>query len=268
MIPRSAAFAFIAWAPFVWSPGRTGLLVEARQDGVLAPFLLQLDTGCDANLLYPGALDPALVHNRELRLNGSIAAYRVTREPFTIYKARFTGINIRLWPSPGPALAGTLGEPFFEHRILILDFPSQRLAILDTLPQTIADRADWTTIQVRNHKIYVPLTINGRTYTDLIFDTGSNLIPLLTTQARWQEWTAGPKTALTVTSWGREVTLTGAPLKMALKLGQARLEHPQAFFDPTTAPTFELIGNPLFANHTVILDLAAHRLGLIAGSLQ
>jgi hypothetical protein len=66
-------------------------MVNFRLDGQHRPFLMQFDTGCDADLIY-GAI-PRVAANQFL-LSGSAAGSRFERERF--YVQHFAGIRVYL----------------------------------------------------------------------------------------------------------------------------------------------------------------------------
>jgi hypothetical protein len=138
------------------------------------------------------------------KLSGSVAKRRFDNELFAVL------------PNVGePRRLGSLWAMFFEQRVLILDFVSQQLAILDPL-QILPGKFDFVPLDYRDHKLFVTLTVNGSAHRDMIFDTGSSALALFTTARRWQEWTGrrpdDPRNvALKGKSWSNEVTLAGGP---------------------------------------------------------
>lgn len=74
-------------------------------------------------------------------------------------------------------MVGTIGAPFFENRILILDFVGSRVAILDALPAEVERRAVFSPLH-RNNKVFVTFTLNGKQEKEMVFDTGSSAFAL------------------------------------------------------------------------------------------
>jgi hypothetical protein len=261
---------------------------------------MQLDTGCDADLVYDipfRQLDLHLPRSgpNTVVLAGMIGGRRFEREPFFIYKnTRASWLNstlssighrISIWTGR-QVLLGTIGAAFLENRVLLLDFAARRLAFLgkdEELPPSLAARIHFTPIQYRDHKIFVAATVNGIPTRDLAFDTGSGPSPVLTTRERWQRWIAGSQggannTVLKVWAWDRYINLVGAPIKGALCVGKACLDSPLAFFESSGAANCDfdrypfsiagVIGNALFDGRwTVVVDLPRRRFGLLRGSL-
>lgn len=298
----------IRWAGMIWQPqnvaGQTiehgALMLELHLDGAKTPVYMQLDTGCDADLVYRIAYEElapeaARLGRDRIALNGTAAGQRFAREPFFIRREAGVSWVAKFLAAAGlhcnalkgkPVLVGTVGTPFLENRILLLDFVAQRLAFLDRdaeLPAAIARLTNFVPISYRNHKIFVPLTIASVKQDGLFFDTGSSALLLTTTRLRWRNWTGGEpgdsrNTVFKVWSWDRYATLEGAPLKSALCLGRACFPAPLAFFESTGLYNFEfdrppleaagLFGNALFeGRYTVIIDVPHQRFGLFSGSL-
>ena len=250
-------------------------MVELRLDGMSGPMLMQLDTGTPASVLLGKSYEQlhrndTVVGQAARKLGGWVAGRRFDNEVFGVL------------PNLGePRRLGSLGAMFFEQRVLIIDFVSQRIAILGPR-QDLPAKFDFIPLDYRDHKIFVTLTLNGSADRDMIFDTGSSALPLFTTARRWQEWTGrrpnDPRNlALKGKSWGKEVTLAGAPLKGSICLGKACLSDPLIFFAPAVLANLDLerapyriagiFGNALFdGRYTVVVDLPHRRFGLMAGS--
>lgn len=275
----------IAWSRIVWESdsvtlaGRAvehaALMVEMRLDGMGRPVLMQLDTGTPASVFLGKSYDQlhrndTVVGQAGRKLGGWVAGRRFDNEIFVVLP------NLE-----EPHRLGSLGATFFEQRVLILDFVSQKIAILDPR-QDLPAKFDFVPLDYRDHKIFVTLTLNGTADRDMIFDSGSSALPLFTTARRWQEWTLrrpdDPRNLmLSAKSWGKEVTLAGAPFQGSICLGKACLSDPLIFFLPRVLANLDLerapyriagvLGNALFdTRYTVVVDLPHRRFGLMPGS--
>jgi hypothetical protein len=181
---------------------------------------------------------------------------------------------------------GPIGAEYFEHRILLLDFVKQRLAVLakDAVLPDGADRGvEYLPLAFRYGHVLVNVLVDGQEAGDMMFDTGSSSIVLLTGRARWREWT-GRRTddANNVTlrgkSWSKQAVLVGAPLQGSLCVGSACLYHPLIWFESSGLPNLDfdknsfvtsgLFGNVVFdGRYTVIVDIPGRRFGMLRGSL-
>lgn len=129
----------LRWTDFAWHAvdangqrlDKAALLVRTTIVGLPGTHALQLDTGSHLNYLHAGAVadvDPAYAAalGRHAWLTGETAGTSTT-ELFTVladYRAIFTQGE----PTP---IIGTLGLPFLEGRVLIIDYPRARLAVRD-----------------------------------------------------------------------------------------------------------------------------------------
>jgi hypothetical protein len=295
----------VRWTSMIWQPQggaaqtveHGALLLELHLDGATNPAYMQLDTGCDADLVYRlpyEELAPRAIRlgRDRIAVSGTAAGLRFASEPFHIrreagfsWAARFLAAAGLHWNAlkGKPVLVGTIGTPFLENRILLLDFVAQRLALLEVgaeLPPAIGRLTDFVTLGYRNRKIFVPIAIAGAKY-DIFFDTGASAFPLTTSRLHWRDWTgaapADPRHRVFKTwSWDHYTTSEGAPIKSSLCLGRACFPSPFAYFETAAAPGFDfasvqadgLIGNALFeGRYTVVLDLPHQRFGLFSGSL-
>jgi len=168
--------------------------------------------------------------------------------------------------------------------VLLLDFPRQRFAILDSaqrLPQEIVDHASFVPIDYRNGHAFVPLRLGNRVVEDFFFDTGASLFPLTTTPDLWRTLTGrtGNESANTrwrVNSWGKSLEMIGAPLVGDMRIGGLRVSDPLVFHerpDGTGQDFFSTVpyrvgghfGNALFYDrHVIILDLPRRRFGILS----
>lgn len=69
---------------------------------------------------------------------------------------------------------------------------------------------------------------------------------------------------ITVSSWGDEVGLVGAPAKGALTIGTLRIANPVAYFTSTgLVETDGILGNALFYDrYAIVIDLQRNRFGV------
>jgi len=273
----------LGWSPMVWQSMKMGgkdvphaaLMVEVAVDG-LPSALMQLDTGA-VNWVYRAPKDaPWWRGEYEVALTGTAAGRKFHDEWF---RRREDPRAV----ADGKPVVGTLGAPFFENRVLILDFAGSRLAILDALPREVERRAAFTPLEYRNNKMFVTFTANGKEETQMFFDSGSSLLAVVTTRARWIEMTGrqpndSRNEHWNVNSWGNTVRMVGAPMKGQMCFGRACIPNPLMFFEPSGLRNLDfdrygykasgLFGNVAFDGRvTVIVDVPRRRFGLIAGSL-
>jgi len=293
-VPQPGGGGDIAWTRFEWTSvavgdstfQRAGILVPFTADTLGGTYWLQLDTGADVGIwLYTAPLGQLLARHGAVR--DTTTYFQVPRGSIGRYPLREEAVNIRRYAGdtvragdPHPKI-GTLGLNFFRRRVLLVDFPAQRFAVLDSgaLPAWIERDARWVPAQLRDSKVFLPLTLAGRTYDDFFWDSGASLFPISTTPEIWAAATGRAATdpgnvVVRVPSFGEIATLVGAPARGELRVGAAALSRPLIFHlagGPQRLDmrnwgfrTSGLIGNALFAErHLVVLDLPGRRFGLL-----
>jgi hypothetical protein len=294
----------IVWDRIAWHSEHgvphAALMLDVRLDGVKAPVLMQLDTGCDVNMVFAEVYDasselPARAGSRQVGLSGVAAGARFDRERFWIRHAAPSWLPsglaalliLRRQEQRGqPISFGTLGAEFLEKRVLLLDLVAQRVAILSSdqpLPAALAARARFLPLDYRSHKMYLSAIVNSTARSGLIFDTGSSSVAAVTTRERWGEWTGRrPEDARnlvrTGNSWGKTGKWIGAPITGELCVGGLCRPSPVAWFEASGLPNFQferyapgtagLVGCALFdGGYTVVVDVARSRFGVMAGSV-
>jgi len=283
----------IHWSNMVWESlrvnGRTvehaELMVEVELEASETPLLMQLDLGTYSTVMYRSAYSELCRQDRTTQnsvfMSGAIANRRFENERF--------GFREDV-PKPAtaskPLLLGSIGSSFFEHRILLLDFVKQRLAILGkraALPPAPERGIEYLPIKYRYGLALVTATVDGREQPNVAFDTGASMIPLFTSHRRWTELThrqAGDSanSIIRVDSWGKEAVLIGAPIG-TLCVGSACLAHPTIYCEGSRLPNLDIdrypfVASGLFGNvpfdgrFTVIVDIPGRRFGLVKGSLE
>lgn len=290
--PTSTAMDTLPWTSFHWVSATLGdttiekvaIYVPITADTLGGTYWLQLDTGADSDVwLYTAPLAQLL--RRRGAVRDTTTWFEIPQGRIGAYPIRDHAVNIRLvagdtvrTDDPHPKI-GTLGLNFFRQRVLLLDFPAQRFAILDSvaaLPASIEERADWVGVDYRNDKLFLPLTLGGATYDDFFYDSGASLFPLSTTREIWRQVTGRDTgtVVLTVPSFGEQVVLSGAPAEGSVRVGTATFARPMIFHLASGPERLKLenwgfrasglVGNALFADrHLVIIDLPRRRFGIV-----
>ena len=283
----------VLWSNMVWEPfnanGRTvdhaALMVEVELEGSGAPFLMQLDLGTYLTVMYRSAY-AGLRRNDRATPNGVLMSGTIAKRRFQEESFGFRPDAGEPGPGDKPIRLGSLGSSFFEHRILLLDFVKQRLAILGkgaALPPALERGVEYLPLKFSYGHVLVAATIDGQAEPNVIFDTGSSMIPFFTGHRRWTELThrqtGDPANSIIrLSSWGNEAVAIGAPIEGALCIGSACLSHPAIYCAGSGLPNMDLdkysfvasgvIGNAIFdGRFTVIVDVPGRRFGLVAGSL-
>jgi len=174
---------------------------------------------------------------------------------------------------------GTIGIEILLGRSLVLDFPNQRVCLLDEgdVPPDMLKAADWPNAELSHGKFFVEMELSGKNLDGIFFDTGSSLTQLDLDLAPWKEFTGindtdkAPQHGKFCCSWGKEIEGIGAPATGDLKIGQHLFHHPWLTTQPGNPEKYRKnywgqgsMGNALPLKDIVILDLSAHpRFGII-----
>lgn len=265
----------LSCAPFEWvkagSYERAAMTTHVKIRG--QTFNFQIDTGANENILYSDAADRLGVGKTEKAM--------VDGSTMEVGGAKIAGttlfVNRDMKGDDG--LDGTLGLQSLIGRVTVIDYPGKRLCIMDEakVPDSLWTAPKWTSATLRNGKLFVPIRVGDLTLSDIAFDTGSSLFPLVVDGMPWRVFTGktGREDALhkiSGSSWGKPVTYVGNSAKEPMALGKIDLGKPVVFTnreDPTGFATWPfhidgLIGNAPLWDHPVVLDLTVHmRFGVV-----
>ncbi len=294
--------ATASWLPFRWAGAsfgsrhepRAALLVPVTLEGVPGTYYLQLDTGAGwprwyevpLRQLIPAAFGPVRdTAPDELVLRGGIGGVAIATDTFAVEKGFGDALPPSGTLSETPRVIGTLGLRFFRHRMLVLDFPRQRLAIVEngrSLPADAPRDVTYVPAHYVNGHLFVPITVAGRAVNDFFYDSGASALPMTTTAATWRTFTGrtgaeADNLHLTLSSWGRQLPFVGAPVDGDVVFGPFRFAHPlivsqreqvgqRDFFTSAPYPVGGHFGNALFYDrHIIVIDVPGRRFGLALG---
>lgn len=238
-------------------------------------YLYQLDTGADVLIPYGPVLEQGWTER-----GGNIARIPNVRLAGMTFSSVLGYQNREMPASPNPKDPhGTIGLEIFIGKTFILDFPKQRVCLLERgdLPESLEHAADWSDAEVRHGKLYVDLELNGKKLDGILYDTGASPNTLSVDFDLWKEATgkSGTKDATTHFSgcceWGHDFEIISAPASGDLKIGSHIYPKPIMITEPAHPDTFRteywgrgVLGNVPFTGSIVILDLGAHpRFGII-----
>jgi hypothetical protein len=291
--PAAPKAESLPWVPFRWVSfplgdtvfDRAAVMVPITVEGLPGTYEMQLDLGAGWPLLNEAPYRQLLHEHGRAQPEGDTAMIsgRISGVPVRDYR-----LHIRpesgspLKPGSPDQKIGTLGLNFFRDRVLLIDFPGRRVAVLDTaaaLPAEFARRAEWVDIEYRHGHLFVPITLNGKRYEGFFYDTGASIFPATMTHAIWKEVTGRTgvepdNVVWRVPSWGKEAVMVGAPALGEVRLGSVELSRPLVFYEASGLEGLQFenwpyrvsgtIGNVLFADdHVVIVDIPRKRLGII-----
>lgn len=244
--------------PMVWADNHSALLLPVDIDGHPPTRYMQLDLGAAGTLFYKDAL-PGFTDT-------------LRHFSFHVGSMRFSlpAIPVRAMGAPG-RIIGTLGADFIDGRVVVFDYPHNRLLLADSLPAVYTLR--WQSFYFPGRRVLLPATIGGR-QTILYFDTGSSAYSLLTDSTTWARMATKDAVAThtPVNSWGR--TLVAHTIATADSIGMAGQQLPLrqvSYISGASAAQVEqmkkmgmggMIGNMLFIDRVLVLDTKKQRFAL------
>jgi hypothetical protein len=232
----------------------------------------QLDTGADEVIAYGNR-----PHEGWSPTEGAEGEMRIPR-------AQFAGMSfpaILAYPRKTISdenLQGTVGLDLLVGRTFIIDFPKKRICLIERadLPDSLIRDTDWSDAEIRHGKLFINMTLNGKKLDEILYDSGSSPTTLDLDLNLWKEFTgkAGTNEATTHSkgqSWGQEIESIGAPATGDLIIGHHIYRTPSLTTIPARPDSYRTnfraqgsLGNALFTDSIVILDLGAHpRFGII-----
>ena len=239
------------------------MMVPVELDG--QEYRFQLDTGSDVTMLYG---------TREAERRG----WRESKQWFVgvpdvhVGGAYFDSVDVFIGEeiTGGGKTTGTLGLDLLKGKVVVLDFPRQRFCVVQhtDMPSEVLERTAFVPAEVRDNKLFVLIRAGGEELEGIFFDTGSSSFPLVVDLDLWQRLT-GKKgqddaaSILNVSSWGKTVPMVGAEIQGALEIGKIRMDRAMVyywgdqprFFEQWPFPAAGLLGNALFIDEVIVIDL-------------
>lgn len=279
----------IIWIPFEWVAQeidgqlypRAGMNVRVGIGDLSDTFTMQFDLGANLTMVYGQTFQPYRAAYPELeRAVGKIDGYDYLRATnFRLGDYRVTDFDFFYNEDFGaetPATAvgdetvkhvGTIGANLTANKVLLIDYPNQRLALVDRLPAAYATGADFVPAELdRWGRMHVPVTVNGQRQKAL-FDTGSSLFPLITSSDNWRAATDGTRTDSVLTSTWGESYYTYAADAASVRIGERQLPDVRLFDNPYLSDfiagegIWGILGNAHFFDDLVIVDFVERRFG-------
>jgi hypothetical protein len=298
LLTSAAQAQQLPWIPFNWEGGtlagrhfdKVGITVPVALDNLPHKFKMQLDLGAVTTEVYGNAMAPYLA--KYPALNAKLDTTRTfyiqgQKNPKLIgvklqlgsvdfglrdlgYFRKFGNkLTAKTLTDKAKVHVGTIAPDLFQNRVLIIDYPHQRLCVVDQVPAAYA-KASFQPFKLKDGRIKIPLRINGQTE-DLLFDTGSSLFALLTTRQRaTTAATEAVQDSIKTSTWGEYYYVYGRRPKQAIYFGTKQLPDALLFSDNLQKfdklyeeeNVWGITGNAYFLHNTVIIDYKNHVFGV------
>jgi len=258
--------------------------------------IAQFDLGADTTVFYGNSLTPFL--NAYPWLLQKIDTTRPYYNLTDTYKGRFLkGVNLTLdkilFPGRNiafinrygdsipndsvkthtPKIIGTLAPDLFQDKMLVIDYPNQRICVLDTLPGLVLKSASFVPVSIRKGRIKIPVTVESKV-TDIMFDTGSSIFPIYASEensAFFTDSTQPVADSLIGQQWGQKIAIYGKKINREIRLGKFKMAAAIVYYiNDKSQKKFEdeekitgLTGNIFFLNNVIIIDYRNRRFGIM-----
>ncbi|MFZ5981020.1 MAG: hypothetical protein ACOYVF_10355 [Candidatus Zixiibacteriota bacterium] len=276
---------------FVWSSSEMNgkvyekavILVPVTMAGNSQKLYAQLDTGADLTILYGRIMrklgipvDSAKSDAPPFRWYGHDREAGPLEEAEIINWTMDADINLESGNRDFYVI-GTIGLDKVIGKVLVLDFPGERFAVLnDTaeIKKLLPAKVSYVDGTVSYNKFYVNIQLGKDTINAVRYDCGSSMSTLILPLDWWQ-WATGlegdePEVVKdSVISWGEYVDILTAPAQYDMVFADILLKNPEVMTvdwpDPTLAQT-KLMGNaPFFDSLVVIVDCIREKFGICRG---
>lgn len=171
-----------------------------------------------------------------------------------------------------PFIIGTLGADVIDGRVMLIDYPSQRLTVSVSPPDSAGIML--SACMYVNRSVLLPAVIKGKK-TILFFDTGSSAFELLTDRNTYTQLadTASGTRTYQVRSWNRMLTAHMAPTRDSITTGGQRLPLKRVTYmegasDSQVARMMQLgiggmTGNTLFLEKQLLIDTRTRKFAVL-----
>jgi hypothetical protein len=293
----------LPWIHFIWENDslggrhfdKVGMSIPIKIENLPYDFTAQLDLGAVHTVFYGKPLAPylkmfpELTNKLDIALIQGYVGYDACRifQHMNLYldKVPFKDIPVGHYADFGDSISmdsaktvtpkhiGTIAPDLFQGKVLIIDYPNQRLCMLDEMPAILQKEADFVTFKIRKGRIKVPFLI-GSIEKDLLFDTGSSLFSIFTSKDNsvfFTEPTTPIVDSIIGNQWKQVFKVYGQQITKDIKVGKNKMKPAMVYsLDDKGQKQFEdeeniigTTGNVYFLNRLVIIDYKNKKFGIL-----
>ncbi len=256
--------------PFIWSNDtlngeyfeKTSMHIPVQLENDTTKYYFQFDTGSNKSFLYTGGeYNDSLIHqfSSSKEIHSNIGILNLSpRNSNSIYTKN------------GKIFIGTIGADFLTDKIIAIDFPNQKIHILNK--NYDSNLYSFKPLILSFGRPVFSITIAHQTQY-FMYDTGSSLFELWTTKRLWKKWkkTHAEVDQFPIRSWGK--------INISYR---TNLFKETEIFNSSTATLSEIwynsnikfkwmfrrskisgiIGNKPFLDHTILIDIPNRKIGI------
>ena len=298
---KKSAWADTKWISFEWTGDSLGnryfdkiaMFIPVSFKGIPHKFKAQFDLGSNASVIYGNSFSPYLsaypefaklldTVNTEISIEDekqgelknvelSLDSFKITLAMLPYYKSYGNRLPADSVKSISIKHIGTIGADVVQNKILIIDYPNKRIAILDSLNSEQHNKFDFVGCKMTGGRFIIPLTVNGKIQW-YMFDTGASLFPIITDETNWKSFCdiSKPDT-IKIASWGTFYTVFGAKTNKDIYFNKTKLPQTTAYM-MTLKDYLEMFkqekisgttGNAYFLNNVIALDFKNAKFGIM-----
>lgn len=166
-------------------------------------------------------------------------------------------------------LIGTIGTDIFENKILIINYPNNRIGIFENLPEEY-NNSSFSKFEEKYGRILIHFLINGKDER-LMFDSGSSIFGILTTKNNAKKITSKPMVdELSVNSWGNNIKVFGRKINKPILFRDKPIDTDIAYYITNfkykilyrILKIWGVTGNSLFLKNTIIINYKTKQFGI------
>lgn len=293
----------LTWIHFIWESDslagryfdKAGMSIPIKIDDIPYDFTAQLDLGAVHTVFYGKPLAPylqmfpTLTSKLDTALIQGYVGFDACRvfQHVNLYldKVSFKDVPVGHYADFGdeismdsaktstPKHIGTIAPDLFQDKVLIIDYPNQRICVLDSTPTILQRKADFVPFKIRKGRIKIPFVI-GETEKDLLFDTGSSLFPVFTSKDNspfFTEITSPIVDSIIGNQWKQTFKVYGQQITKDVKIGKHKMKPGIVYsMDDKGQKQFEdeesiigITGNVYFLDRVLIIDYKNKKFGIL-----
>lgn len=293
----------LPWIHFIWESDslagrhfdKVGMSIPIKIDQIPYDFTAQLDLGAVHTVFYGKPLAPYLEMFPDLtnKLDTALIQGYVGYDACRVFKhvnlfldkVPFKDVPVGHYADFGDSISmdsaktatpkhiGTIAPDLFQGKVLVIDYPGQRLCVLDSMPALLQKKADFVPFKIRKGRIKIPFLI-GSIEKDLLFDTGSSLFPVFTSKDNshfFTEPTSPVVDSIIGNQWKQTFKVYGQQIAKDVKIGKHKMKPAIVYsMEDKNQKQFEdeeniigMTGNAYFLDRIIIVDYKNKKFGIL-----
>ena len=266
--------------PIKWisedSNPNAALLLPIKLEGISEEFYMQLDFGSPITVFYLKPLNSViskfsdmvepLKNDKLISLQFSLGEIDISSNKFKVLDY---GKSID-WEQKSIVIIGTIGTDLLEKRSITLNFKKNYCSFTNSETLNNIGSSKFVPFDFEKRRILFPAKMGDKELR-LLYDSGTSGYEMITSREEWEKYRLKDSNTKIekVNSWGNTLTITSAPTKEKIEIGNVSLNLSEVTYIEGTSRIQNLlmklsgmqgmIGNKLFLDQTLIIDCKTER---------